>query len=96
MEESIKQTHETSNGMRSISPGEVLLEEYMKPLGLSEVQLALRLNLSVEETKDILTARTPVGDRLANILSSTFDTTPGFWLNLEKDYRRARSSQTDV
>ena len=64
-------------------PGEVLLEEFMKPLGLSANALALALRVPATRIGDILRA---VSADTALRLARYFGTTPEFWLNLQSAY----------
>jgi antitoxin HigA-1 len=67
-------------------PGEVLREEFMKPLGLSANALALRVPAT--RIGDILRAEKPraVTANTAIRLARYFGTTPEFWLNLQSAY----------
>ena len=69
-------------------PGEVLREEFMKPLGLSANGLALALRVPATRIGDILRAEKPraVTADTAMRLARYFGTTPEFWLNLQSAY----------
>lgn len=69
-------------------PGEVLLEEFMKPLGLSANALALALRVPATRIGDILRRDKPraVSADTALRLARYFGTTPEFWLNLQAAY----------
>ena len=69
-------------------PGEVLREEFMKPLGLSANALALALRVPATRIGDILRAEKPraVTADTAMRLARYFRTTPEFWLNLQSAY----------
>jgi addiction module HigA family antidote len=69
-------------------PGEVLREEFMKPLGLSANALALALRVPATRIGDILRAEKPraVTADTAIRLARYFGTTPEFWLNLQSAY----------
>lgn len=66
-------------------PGEVLREEFMKPLGLSANALALALRVPATRIGDILRRHKPraVSADTALRLARYFGTTPEFWLNLQ-------------
>lgn len=64
-------------------PGEVLREEFMKPLGLSASALALALRVPANRINDIARERRGVTADTALRLSRYFGTTPEFWLNLQ-------------
>jgi addiction module HigA family antidote len=69
-------------------PGEVLREEFLKPLGLSANALALALRVPATRIGDILRAEKPraVTADTAIRLARYFGTTPEFWLNLQSAY----------
>jgi addiction module HigA family antidote len=69
-------------------PGEVLREEFMRPLGLSANALALALRVPATRIGDILRAEKPraVTADTAIRLARYFATTPEFWLNLQSAY----------
>jgi antitoxin HigA-1 len=69
-------------------PGEILREEFMKPLGLSANALALALRVPATRIGDILRTEKPraVTADTAIRLARYFGTTPEFWLNLQSAY----------
>ncbi len=69
-------------------PGEVLREEFMRPLGLSANALALALRVPATRIGDILRTEKPraVSADTAIRLARYFGTTPEFWLNLQAAY----------
>jgi antitoxin HigA-1 len=73
-------------------PGEVLREEFMKPLGISANALALALRVPATRIGDILRAEKPraVSADTALRLARYFGTTPEFWLNLQSAYDLSR------
>ena len=74
-------------------PGEVLREEFMKPLGLSANALALALRVPATRIGDILRPEKPrsISADSAIRLSRYFGTTPEFWLNLQSAYDLSRT-----
>lgn len=70
------------------SPGEVLREEFMKPLGLSANALAVALHVPATRIGEILRTSKPrtVTADTAIRLGRLFGTTPDFWLNLQAAY----------
>jgi antitoxin HigA-1 len=74
-------------------PGEVLREEFMKPLGLTANALALALRVPATRLGDILRAEKPraVTADTAIRLSRYFGTSPEFWLNLQSAYDLSRA-----
>jgi addiction module HigA family antidote len=71
-----------------VSPGEILLEEFMKPLGLSANALALALRVPATRIGDIVRPEKPRGISAdtALRLARYFGTSPEFWLNLQSAY----------
>lgn len=74
-------------------PGEILREEFLNPLGLTQKQLADHLGCDVKVVNRIVNGRTSVSAEMALKLGAAFRTTPEFWLNAQKAvdlYRAAR------
>ena len=69
-----------------ISPGEILSEEFIKPLGLSQNKLARDLDVPVGRINDILKNRRGITTDTALRLGIYFGTTPEFWLNLQSRF----------
>ena len=71
-----------------VSPGEILLEEFMKPLVLSANALALALRVPATRIGDIIRSDKPRGISAdtALRLARYFGTSPEFWLNLQSAY----------
>jgi|SRR5580700_1470858 addiction module HigA family antidote len=74
------------NGMRPVHPGEVLLEEYLKPLNLSVNALAKALHLSPSRVNDIVLQRRGISADTAVRLARYFGSSAQFWLNLQSAY----------
>jgi len=66
------------------SPGEILAEEFMKPLGMTQKQLANHVGCDVKVINRIVNGRTSVSAEMAIKLAATFQTTPEFWLNAQQ------------
>jgi len=66
------------------SPGEILREEFMKPLGLTQKQLADHLGCDVKVINRIVNGRSAVTAAVALKLGSALRTTPELWLNAQK------------
>jgi antitoxin HigA-1 len=69
-----------------IHPGEILREEYLKPLGLSMNKLALDLRVPVTRISEIVHERRGITTDTALRLARYFNTTARFWLNLQASY----------
>ena len=87
--------------LRPVHPGEMLREEFMKPLGLTMNKLAMDLRVPVTRIGDILHARRGITADTALRLARYFRNTPEFWMNLQtwyelesaKDERQAQISR---
>ena len=76
----------TIRKLEPIHPGEVLLEEFLKPLGLSQNRLALGIGVPARRINEIVLRKRRVSADTALRLGRYFDTTPQFWLGLQTDY----------
>lgn len=62
------------------------MEEFLKPLGLSQNRLALDIRVPARRINEIVLRRRAVSANTALRLSRYFGTTPQFWLGLQADY----------
>jgi len=69
-----------------IHPGEILRLDFMEPLQLSMNRLALDLRVPVTRIAEIVHARRGITPETALRLARYFNTSPGFWLNLQTAY----------
>ena len=69
-----------------IHPGEILREEFMKPLGLSANALAQRLGVTAARVNEIAKEQRGITADTALRLGRCFSTTPEFWMNLQQRY----------
>lgn len=72
--------------LKPVHPGEVLREEFMRPLGLSVNRLALELRVPVTRMAEIVHGRRMVTSDTALRLGRLFGTTAEFWVNLQTRY----------
>lgn len=70
----------------AVHPGEVLLEEFLKPRSLTQVEAARRLGLSVNRLNEIVLGKRGVTAETALLLSAHFGTTARFWMHLQADW----------
>lgn len=77
-------------------PGEVLSEDFLKPLGLSQVKLAEHLGVPVQRINELIRGKRGVTPETAWMLAGAFGTSPEFWLNLQTahDLVRARPARS--
>lgn len=67
-------------------PGNILKEDYLKPLSITIQEMASALGVSRKTLSKIINGRGAVTPDMALRLSRAFDTTPELWLNLQKNY----------
>jgi antitoxin HigA-1 len=67
-------------------PGEVLQEEFLEPLGITQVALAKHLEISPQRVNELVRGKRGVTPETAWLLSGALGTTPQFWLNLQANY----------
>lgn len=64
-------------------PGEILREEFLIPLGQTQVALAEHLRVSVQRINELVRGKRGVTPETAWLLAQALNTTPEFWLNLQ-------------
>jgi len=72
-------------------PGEILREEFLAPLGQTQVALAKHLGVSVQRINELVRGKRGVTPETAWLLAHALNTTPEFWLNLQAAYDLAVS-----
>jgi len=72
--------------LHPIHPGEVLLEEFLKPLQMSQNRLALDIGVPARRVNEIVLGKRSISADTALRLARYFATTPQFWLGLQADY----------
>jgi addiction module HigA family antidote len=72
--------------LKNIHPGEILLEEFLSPLGISAYRLSNDLGIPQSRTSGILKGNRRVTADMALRLSKYFGTSAKFWLGLQDDY----------
>ncbi len=79
-------------------PGEILSEEFLIPLGMTQKQLADHLGCDVKVVNRLVNGRTSVSAEMALKLGATFRTSAEFWLNAQKavDLFRAQQKLTEL
>ena len=78
-----------------IPPGEILAEEFMRPLGLSQNELARRLGIPPGRVNDLVHGRRAVTPDTAVRLAVYFGTSEAFWINLQA-HHDARIARRDL
>ena len=69
-----------------VHPVEVILEEFLKPIGVSQNRLAKAMNITATRLNEIIRGRRGITGDTALRLARATDTTPEFWLNLQALY----------
>lgn len=69
-----------------IHPGEILLEEFLKPMGLSQNQLATDIHVPARRINEIVHGKRHITAGTALRLGRFFGNSPQFWLSLQMDY----------
>ena len=69
-----------------IHPGEILLEEYLKPMGISQYRLAKDINVDPRRINEIIHGQRSITADTALRLARYFGTSERFWLNLQSRY----------
>jgi addiction module HigA family antidote len=72
--------------LHNIHPGEVLVEEFLKPLGVTQYQLAKSIHVPLTRIAEISRRRRAITADTALRLARFFGTTSKFWLGLQEDY----------
>lgn len=70
----------------AVHPGEVLLEEFLKPMGLSQNRLAIDIGVPARRINEIVLGKRRITADTALRLARYFDTSAQFWLGLQMDY----------
>jgi addiction module HigA family antidote len=76
-----------------VHPGEMLREEFMKPLSMSTNALAIELHVPVTRISEIVKERRGITADTALRLGRYFGTSPDFWMNLQRDYELIAARQ---
>ncbi len=81
-----------------IHPGEMLLEEFLKPMGLSQRDLAAAIHVSYQRINEIVNRHRGITPSTALRLAKFFGNSEGFWLNLQLrwDLYQARQVEEKV
>jgi len=75
-----------TNKIPPVHPGEVLLEEFLKPWGLSQNRLAQHMGITTNRLNEVVRGRRGITGDTALRLARATNTTPEFWLNLQALY----------
>jgi addiction module HigA family antidote len=77
----------------AIPPGEILLEEYLEPMGLGQVEAARRLGISLNRLNEIVLGKRGITADTALRLSRMLKTSPQLWMRLQADWDLHQATQ---
>lgn len=77
-------------------PGEMLLEEFLKPMGLSQRDLARGIRVSYQRVNELINRRRGITPGTALRLARFFGNSPGFWMNLQLRWDLYRAQAADA
>jgi addiction module HigA family antidote len=72
--------------MSPLHPGEILFEDFLKPMGLSQNRLALDIRVPARRINEIVLGKRRITADTALRLAKYFNMSPQFWLGLQSDY----------
>ena len=75
-----------SKDLNPIHPGEVLAEDFLKPLDITQSRLAKHIGVTVQRVNEVVNGRRGISPETAWLLAQAFGTSPQFWLNLQNQY----------
>jgi addiction module HigA family antidote len=80
------------------TPGEILLEEFLKPMGITQYRLAKEIGVPQRRIGEIVAGKRAVTADTGLRLSRFFGTSDGFWVGLQTDYdtAKAKDALSDV
>ncbi len=67
-------------------PGEILLHEFLMPMGITQSELARKINVPIQRINTLVNGKRGISAETALLLSKVFGTTPEFWMNLQSSY----------
>jgi len=67
-------------------PGEMVKENYLKPLNISITEAALKLGVTRKTLSELINGKSGISPKMALKLSKAFNTTPQKWLNMQMQY----------
>ncbi len=82
--------------LRPVHPGEILREEFLKPLKLTMHKLALDLRVPATRITEIVHERRDITPDTALRLARYFNTTPQFWMNLQTTYDLEKTKDKEL
>jgi addiction module HigA family antidote len=72
-------------------PGEILMEEFLRPLGLTQVAFARHIGVPVQRVNEIVRGKRGITAETAWLFAKALGTSPEFWINLQGNHDLARN-----
>jgi addiction module HigA family antidote len=84
--------------MKPITPGEILLEDYLKPMEISQNALARAIGVSPRSINEIVLARRSISAEMSIKLGAFFRQSPQFWFNVQTtcDFRQLLKNSSKI
>jgi addiction module HigA family antidote len=80
----------------AIPPGEILLEEYLKPMGLGQMEVARKLGVSLNRLNEIILGKRGITADTALRLARLLKTSPQLWMRLQADWDLHRAMRREA
>jgi addiction module HigA family antidote len=80
----------------AIPPGEILLEEFLTPMGIGQVEAARRLGISLNRLNEIVLGKRGITADTALRLARLLKTSPQFWMRLQADWDLHQAMQREA
>ena len=80
----------------AIAPGEILLQEYLKPLGIAQIEAARRLEISLNRLNEIVLGKRGISADTALRLARLLKTSPQLWMRLQADWDLHQAMQREA
>ena len=77
-------------------PGEMLLEEFLKPMGLTQRELAMAIRVPYQRVNEIINGRRGITPSTALRLSKFFEVSPDFWMNIQLRWDLYSAKQSEA
>ena len=77
-------------------PGEMLLEEFLKPMGLTQRELAIAIRVHYQRVNEIINGRRGITPSTALRLSKFFEVSPDFWMNIQLRWDLYSAKQSEA
>jgi len=71
---------------RPTHPGEILLEDFLKPMGMSQIELAKKMGVPIQRVNTLINGKRDMTAETAILLSRVLKTSSEFWMNLQVAY----------